>query len=270
MMNRTKNFSPKRWFQRPICTGGILLLCLLAGCKQTTEAAEQSPVLIYSTPAPSPIDTEENDIRDTYTEERTEISGIGDDNKLLVDWSDGLQTSYQVISWTLYDSWADAGVAESDVPLTVGASYELGVFEKVASEPPVGGGILMVDIEVAKLSGERSESRMDMIALASAEMSETVQDEESEANIYHLSDGWYFNLGSIQEDMDSLDAQEAYWSYELPSEGENMVVTLGYIVDEQTRQTAERGELVLIFPDNPSGTASYKNGTKYLSLEVGN
>lgn len=267
MENMCRKISPNcvrvRLVKILFCVVMALMLCLQAACSQKAVTAKESD-LFAPTMAPVPeSETEESapfDAEISFSDPPL-ISGIGNGCKLKTVWDDSLQISYEVSSWTIFDSWEDADVEEENILRTKGASSEFEAFEEIIPEPEEGGGILLVDIVVTKLSGTAEESRMDsVLSLASAEPG------ANDTSYCEINSVRYFNLGDYSENEDTAE----FWNYTLPHEGGSMLVTLGFIINAQTREAAENGELALIFaePDPGEVQYEYEGDTKYLPLVV--
>lgn len=187
------------------------------------------------------------------------ISGVGDDSQFEITWSEGLTVRYEVSSWSLYDSWEDAHANQDGIRRVAGASEEYMVFPDEIPQITDDESLLTVDIAVTKVDGMMDESSMENVVSLAEVLSES-----DGVQISELSPCFYFNLGNYAEDKELLDA----WRYSLPSEGDSMLVTVGFVVNSNERAMAEKGQLALIVPDDQVGSVRYMGETSYLPLVV--
>lgn len=226
----------------------ILILCvvlLLAGSLIWRLAAERSAEQAADVPQPTP----EMEVSATASPEptiaipedtppdETQCAGVGDGSRLDSSDTAGNVLSYEVEAWQVYESWETAGAEEPGLRRVPGASEELGVFPDELPALLEGESVLMVTVSVTRQEGDGARSTMAQALALGALRAEDGQTEEVRAC-------FYFNRGRYEPEK----TLEECWQYELPTKGDSMTVTLGFVLGETEQEAAEQGRLVLLVP----------------------
>lgn len=211
-----------------ILLGAALLACLAAGCAQLPPRAAGDPLL--ATPAhPAAAEAEPG-------EPGVLASGRGDGTKAVFSaGAKGTQVSWQVRGWTVYESWAAAGVDGDELPV-LDAAME----QALQAEP--GGGMLLAELTF-RSEGRAPKARTEWTYAAGLHpvTGTEVRGRTREEWPGLLHESVYFSeAGEVEVDGQTWSA-----AFYIPPEGESRRFTMGWVLTAREVEAARDGTLFL-------------------------
>ena len=228
----------------------LAALCLLlAGCHPAApESAEQTsaPTAVVHIMTPAPTEADPHILAEGEADGQIISCGLGGTEETV---------AWEVESWTVFDSWAAAGVTTQDL------AYNAHMADILVPEP--GGGVLVVDytltnesVEINHISEHPMESVVGIYPVAAGEL-EDIPTQELEMSgametVLDLSGIHYATADYFAQTRwrEGGNVDRVYYFYfRLPEEGESVPLTVGYLLTAPQVRAAQKGELLLWFRD---------------------
>lgn len=211
----------------------VLLCLLLCGCRDAASepvretAAPTVPVHIV-TPAP------------TEANEHILAQGTGDGT--VVEQGYEAEYSWQVKSWTIYESWAAAGVSMESL-------FQDRLDETLLAEP--GGGMLLVTLAFTNEKVVLGDGELWTYATNFWPVSDQKLEAASAAEVLDQESLIHHNAYFAESGEVLIDGRVWDTAFKLPQQGQSRDLTLGWTLTAEQVTAAQNGELSLWLDSDP-------------------